>query len=378
MSPGTGRRSRCSRMPRESIQSVRASDPRAPEYGWSCRSSAARRSTSSPGTPEPARFIAKALSPARVREVLVDDDSREATVIVPDDQLSLAIGKEGLNARLAARLTGWKVDIQSERQFAEAEAEAAYAGDDASGEEYSGRCSAVLSTGKRCPNAAVPGSRYCGIPAHQELALPTAADVEPDRRGAGAPSSRLRRTEGADPSAESIGPESRRACQDGEGSCGGVTEPIRSCVGCGRKAPKAELLRFVASTASSQPSLERACPGAARTPAGDRRASSAPVSRRAFARTLRRPCASFQGLCRPSTPGEVMAERHHGSNRPKRPLRPRQGSPGGKRKRRVVIDQPRHARRRAQARNRGPAEGSARGRAPVDSGPVRVASGVDR
>ena len=124
-----------------------------------------------PWNSEPARFIAKALSPARVREVLVDDDSREATVIVPDDQLSLAIGKEGLNARLAARLTGWKVDIQSERQFAEAEAEAAYAGDDASGEEYSGRCSAVLSTGKRCPNAAVPGSRYCGIPAHRELAM---------------------------------------------------------------------------------------------------------------------------------------------------------------------------------------------------------------
>jgi N utilization substance protein A len=92
-------------------------------------------------------------------------------VIVPDDQLSLAIGKEGLNARLAARLTGWKVDIQSERQYAEAEAEAAYAGEDGEGEEYSGRCSAVLSTGKRCPNAAVPGSRYCGIPAHRELAL---------------------------------------------------------------------------------------------------------------------------------------------------------------------------------------------------------------
>jgi transcription termination/antitermination protein NusA len=66
-----------------------------------------------PWNTEPARFIAKALSPARVREVLVDDESREATVIVPDDQLSLAIGKEGLNARLAARLTGWKVDIQS-------------------------------------------------------------------------------------------------------------------------------------------------------------------------------------------------------------------------------------------------------------------------
>ena len=61
-------------------------------------------------------------------EVFVDDETKEATVIVPDDQLALAIGKEGLNARLAARLTGWKVDIQSDSEFAQAEAAAAYGG----------------------------------------------------------------------------------------------------------------------------------------------------------------------------------------------------------------------------------------------------------
>jgi N utilization substance protein A len=120
-----------------------------------------------PWNPEPARFVAKALSPARVREVLVDDESSEATVVVPDDQLSLAIGKEGLNARLAARLTGWKIDITSETEFARSEAEAAFGGAE---EEFSGRCAALLSTGKRCPNTALPGSRYCGIPAHRELA----------------------------------------------------------------------------------------------------------------------------------------------------------------------------------------------------------------
>ena len=59
-----------------------------------------------PWNTEPARFVAKALSPARVREVYIDDETREATVVVPDDQLALAIGKEGLNARLATRLTG--------------------------------------------------------------------------------------------------------------------------------------------------------------------------------------------------------------------------------------------------------------------------------
>src|ERR671922_166907 len=121
-----------------------------------------------PWNTEPARFVAKALSPARVREVYIDDETRDATVVVPDDQLALAIGKEGLNARLAARLTGWKVDIQSDTEFAQAEAEAAYGGGDAE-EEFSGRCSAILSNGKRCPNAALPGSRFCGVPAHQAL-----------------------------------------------------------------------------------------------------------------------------------------------------------------------------------------------------------------
>src|SRR5213082_607895 len=130
-----------------------------------------------PWNPEPARFVAKALSPARVREVFVDDETKEATVIVPDDQLALAIGKEGLNARLAARLTGWKVDIQSDSEFAQAEAAAAYGGGE--GEEFTGRCAAVLSNGKRCPNEALPGSRYCGLPAHQELALHDTEDVEP-------------------------------------------------------------------------------------------------------------------------------------------------------------------------------------------------------
>jgi N utilization substance protein A len=117
-----------------------------------------------PFNEEPARFVAKALSPARVREVLVDDDSKQATVVVPDDQLSLAIGKEGQNARLAARLTGWRVDIRSETEFAQEESEMEFEDEDAGG-----RCAAIMSNGRRCPNAALSGSRYCGLPAHQEL-----------------------------------------------------------------------------------------------------------------------------------------------------------------------------------------------------------------
>src|SRR3989454_5479667 len=131
-----------------------------------------------PWNTEPARFVAKALSPARVREVFVDDETRDATVVVPDDQLALAIGKEGLNARLAARLTGWKIDIQSDTEFAQAEADAAYGGGGAA-EEFSGRCAAILSNGKRCPNAALPGSRHCGLPAHQALAVHDGNGSEP-------------------------------------------------------------------------------------------------------------------------------------------------------------------------------------------------------
>jgi N utilization substance protein A len=66
--------------------------------------------------PDQASFIAKALSPARVNSVFLDDDplsGRTAMVVVPDDQLSLAIGREGQNARLAAKLTGWRIDIKS-------------------------------------------------------------------------------------------------------------------------------------------------------------------------------------------------------------------------------------------------------------------------
>ena len=68
---------------------------------------------------DPAEFVANALNPAHVVSVFVSDKEKICRVVVPDSQLSLAIGKEGQNARLAARLTGWKIDIKSETQVAE-------------------------------------------------------------------------------------------------------------------------------------------------------------------------------------------------------------------------------------------------------------------
>ncbi len=72
-----------------------------------------------PFSDDPYDYVAKALSPAKVKEVRIDDSTGTATVIVPDFQLSLAIGKEGQNARLAHRLTGWRIDIKSETQIEE-------------------------------------------------------------------------------------------------------------------------------------------------------------------------------------------------------------------------------------------------------------------
>lgn len=117
--------------------------------------------------PDPARFIAKALSPARVREVYLDEDEQMAEVIVPDDQLSLAIGREGQNARLAVKLTDWKIDIKPESQALEFEDEEEWEPEEDSAMH---RCRAVLSNGRRCANMALPGSLFCGIPSHQAQA----------------------------------------------------------------------------------------------------------------------------------------------------------------------------------------------------------------
>jgi len=78
-----------------------------------------------PWNDDPAVFVANALSPAQVLDVSIDEDHRIASVTVPERMLSLAIGREGQNARLAAKLTGWRIDIRSDVSVAEAKAAAA-------------------------------------------------------------------------------------------------------------------------------------------------------------------------------------------------------------------------------------------------------------
>jgi len=135
---------------------------------------------------DPAVFVANALSPAKVKEVRVDAENNTAEVIVPDFQLSLAIGKEGQNARLAAKLTGWRIDIKSESQAQgeaarkAAEALTPKAEPEEAEKVAADRCQAVTSSGKQCSNQAKPGSKYCGIPAHQK---PTEKEMEKGTEG---------------------------------------------------------------------------------------------------------------------------------------------------------------------------------------------------
>lgn len=127
---------------------------------------------------DPAKCVASALSPAKVSRVLVDKDNNYATVIVPDDQLSLAIGKEGQNARLAARLTGMHIDIKNESLAADVMRGLPQINEDVVEEDEGGhRCEYVGPTGIQCRNMARPGSRYCGI--HEELASAIVSD-DPD------------------------------------------------------------------------------------------------------------------------------------------------------------------------------------------------------
>ncbi len=112
----------------------------------------------------PAIFVTNALSPAKVSSVTIDEDKHYATVVVPDDQLSLAIGKEGQNARLAARLTGWHIDIKSASLVEDIEDDDSLIDEQAEETQPAdGRCTFILANGQRCRNHARPDSLFCGV-----------------------------------------------------------------------------------------------------------------------------------------------------------------------------------------------------------------------
>ena len=133
-----------------------------------------------PYSEDPVDFIQSALQPARVREVRLDEEGN-ATVIVNDAQLSLAIGKEGQNARLAARLTGWRIDIRSETQDAE-EAEIEYA----AGEWVEEEGQMVWHPAPEDAATEAAGDRAAPVEegaATNDAATPDAEDSTPDAEG---------------------------------------------------------------------------------------------------------------------------------------------------------------------------------------------------
>ena len=212
-----------------------------------------------PYNDEPARFVAKALCPARVREVLVDDEAKQATVIVPDDQLSLAIGREGQNARLAARLTGWRIDIKlRDRVRHRRSPSGGY-------EEEETERPLRRDPGQRAP---LPRTRAARLALLRPARPPGADGLRQRRRDR---PRRLRRGGGAgveealeaeeagtlDEAVERRDRRRRRPGRPGAGGRGGRAHAERPrspdrrgpgrCAGCGERAPQRVLLRLARS-----------------------------------------------------------------------------------------------------------------------------------
>ena len=209
----------------------------------------------------------RALQPAKVKEVRLDEETGTATVIVPDYQLSLAIGKEGQNARLAARLSGWRVDIKSETQLVEEEE---YANQDwAEGEWVTDEESGELVWKPAEGGEAMTVEDYAHA-GEAEEAKKAEADIE-TVEDAGTPPPAAN----DDEANERSGAESETAADDQSATDepavaadeprrrGRISPPTRTCIGC-REAPK--LVNWCASSASTT----------ARWPSGGRSRDGAP------------------------------------------------------------------------------------------------------
>ena len=165
-----------------------------------------------PYSDDPAEFVMKALAPARVREVRIHQDTGTAEVIVPDFQLSLAIGKEGQNARLAARLRGWRVDIKSETQLAEEES--------GGGVEYAEGEWVTNDTGELVWQPAEGGEAISAAEAGLRAAPEASATAPtPPEPAAGARQQRRRRgrERAGRPAARAAGRSGGRGCTRGAG-----------------------------------------------------------------------------------------------------------------------------------------------------------------
>ena len=224
---------------------------------------------------DPPQFVANALSPARVLRVnVVDAQARVAQVIVPDYQLSLAIGKEGQNARLAARLTGWKIDIQPDSPgepagVASGASPAAAAQSATPGPAAAAPAGADAGTGGRrrishvaASQAADPGRKPARGRVHRGLCA-----VAPTRRRGKLAPTMARRS-----------PRPVRSAP-----------AIRTCVGCRIREAKSDLLRLVAVGGDIVPDPQARLPGRGAYLHPSQECFELAQRRRALPRALRQP-----------------------------------------------------------------------------------------
>ena len=168
-----------------------------------------------PWAEDPAQFVANALSPAQVVGVSIDEAARIATVTVPERMLSLAIGREGQNARLAAKLTGWRIDIRSDQPRPEEEKPAA-----AQAHEPAAAMAHGQAAGQAAPADAdaapivAPVPAVGAAPAHADAAAP-AVDVQAEPAPAAEVPAAVVAGD-ADPQAEAARPRRRRTARNGE------------------------------------------------------------------------------------------------------------------------------------------------------------------
>ena len=197
-----------------------------------------------------------------MKEVRIDEATSTALVIVPDYQLSLAIGKEGQNARLAARLTGWRIDIKSEAQVA----------------DESRPAPAALRPRRRPPWSAVAGARR--------------PSAEPAAAGRGARLERGTRSSAAVTDARLAPAEDTAVAEHRRGARGSVSRwraPERTCVGCRGKAPKCDAAPVVARPRRGRVAVDPSgsAPGRGAYVHRDRACVEAALRSGAFARALR-------------------------------------------------------------------------------------------
>ncbi len=168
-----------------------------------------------PWAEDPAQFVANALSPAQVVGVSIDEAARIATVTVPERMLSLAIGREGQNARLAAKLTGWRIDIRSDQPRPEEEKPAAAQAHEPAAAMAHGQAAGQAAPADADAAPIVPAVPAVGAaPAHADAAAP-AVDVQAEPAPAAEVPAAVVAGD-ADPQAEAARPRRRRTARNGE------------------------------------------------------------------------------------------------------------------------------------------------------------------